>query len=361
MITQRGERGAPGRGAGGALPRQPRRPRGLRPADGPGRRARRRPCRRTRPSMRLAGAADRRTQRRKVRPPRSSSSTARGAGTPRNGVWMGYERKRGKLADLNALLARPRRRPVLAGRRRHQHPAAGEVRHHPRYRHAAAARRRPAPGRRDGAPAQPRAVRRERRQRVTEGYGILQPRVAVSLPGANRSRYARLWASEPGIDPYTRVVSDVYQDLFGEGSFIGKGIYDVDAFDTGGGRPLPGEPDPQPRPARRLLRARRPPDRCAGVRGLPVTLRRGRAAALPLDSRRLAVVALAAAGRAGRATAGAAGTRFPRLCRWKLVRQPAPQPRARGADRHAARRVGAARRPRGPGRSSAWAACCCPP
>ncbi|PYT20618.1 MAG: cyclic beta 1-2 glucan synthetase, partial [Acidobacteria bacterium] len=71
----------------------------------------------------------------------------------------------------------------------------------------------------------------EDQQRVTEGYGILQPRVAVSLPGTNRSRYARLWGSEPGIDPYTRAVSDVYQDLFGEGSFIGKGIYDVDAFE----------------------------------------------------------------------------------------------------------------------------------
>ena len=68
-------------------------------------------------------------------------------------------------------------------------------------------------------------------QRVVEGYGILQPRVAVSLPGTNRSRYARLNASEPGIDPYTRAVSDVYQDLFGEGSFIGKGIYEVDAFE----------------------------------------------------------------------------------------------------------------------------------
>ena len=55
--------------------------------------------------------------------------------------------------------------------------------------------------------------------------------MAVSLPGTNRSRYARLNASEPGIDPYTRAVSDVYQDLFGEGSFIGKGIYDVDAFE----------------------------------------------------------------------------------------------------------------------------------
>ena len=71
----------------------------------------------------------------------------------------------------------------------------------------------------------------EGRQRIDKGYGILQPRVAVSLPGMNRSRYARLCGSEPGIDPYTRVVSDVYQDLFGEGSFIGKGIYDVDAFE----------------------------------------------------------------------------------------------------------------------------------
>jgi hypothetical protein len=55
--------------------------------------------------------------------------------------------------------------------------------------------------------------------------------VAVSLPGTNRSRYARMWGSDAGIDPYTRVVSDVYQDLFGEGSFIGKGIYEVDAFE----------------------------------------------------------------------------------------------------------------------------------
>jgi cellobiose phosphorylase len=70
-----------------------------------------------------------------------------------------------------------------------------------------------------------------RKQRVIDGYTILQPRVAVSLPGTNRSRYARIFGSNPGIDPYTRAVSDVYQDLFGEGSFIGKGIYDVDSFE----------------------------------------------------------------------------------------------------------------------------------
>ncbi|OIO00482.1 MAG: cyclic beta 1-2 glucan synthetase, partial [Desulfovibrionaceae bacterium CG1_02_65_16] len=75
------------------------------------------------------------------------------------------------------------------------------------------------------------------KRRVTGGYGILQPRIAASLSGTNRSRYARMCASEIGIDPYTRAVSDVYQDLFGEGSFIGKGIYDVDAFEQAvGGR-----------------------------------------------------------------------------------------------------------------------------
>ena len=68
-------------------------------------------------------------------------------------------------------------------------------------------------------------------QRVVAGYGILQPRMGASLPGIRQSHYARLYGGEPGIDPYTRAVSDVYQDLFHEGSFIGKGIYDIDAFE----------------------------------------------------------------------------------------------------------------------------------
>ena len=68
-------------------------------------------------------------------------------------------------------------------------------------------------------------------RRVTKGYGILQPRVTASVTEIDESPYASLSAGEPGIDPYTRAVSDVYQDLFGEGSYIGKGIYDVDAFE----------------------------------------------------------------------------------------------------------------------------------
>lgn len=69
------------------------------------------------------------------------------------------------------------------------------------------------------------------KRRVTSGYGIIQPRVTASLPGTNASLYARLSGGEPGIDPYTRAVSDVYQDAFQEGSFVGKGIYEVDAFE----------------------------------------------------------------------------------------------------------------------------------
>jgi cyclic beta-1,2-glucan synthetase len=66
--------------------------------------------------------------------------------------------------------------------------------------------------------------------RVTEGYGILQPRVSVTMASAAGSLFARTYAGHTGVDPYTTAVSDVYQDLFDEGIFAGKGLYDVDAF-----------------------------------------------------------------------------------------------------------------------------------
>ena len=66
--------------------------------------------------------------------------------------------------------------------------------------------------------------------RVTQGYGILQPRVSISLESASRSKFVQIFSGYTGIDPYTTAVSDVYQDFFGEGSFTGKGLYDVDAF-----------------------------------------------------------------------------------------------------------------------------------
>ncbi len=65
---------------------------------------------------------------------------------------------------------------------------------------------------------------------VVEGYGLLQPRINVDIVSANASAFSRIFAGQGGIDIYTNAVSDVYQDLFGEGIFTGKGIYDLDIF-----------------------------------------------------------------------------------------------------------------------------------
>ena len=68
--------------------------------------------------------------------------------------------------------------------------------------------------------------------RTVYGYGLLQPRVTPTLPqGEERSVFQRLFTGAGGVDVYAGAASDVYQDLFGEGSFTGKGLYDVDAFD----------------------------------------------------------------------------------------------------------------------------------
>ncbi len=149
-------------------------------------------------------------------------------------IWMGCERKRGKLADLNRLLRGGRRDgfSLIVGAT----AVLAEVKYVitldtdtqlPRdaARQLVGAMAHPLNAPRFGSTGRDSGP-----NVVTAGYGILQPRVSVSLPGTNRSRYARLYGGEPGIDPYTRTVSDVYQDVFGEGSFIGKGIYDVDAF-----------------------------------------------------------------------------------------------------------------------------------
>ena len=149
---------------------------------------------------------------------------------PGERCWMGFERKRGKQAELNALLRGGAKEDfalvvgdtsLLAGVRYVITLDADTQLPRGTARELA------------GAMAHPlnRPVLDERLRRITAGYGILQPRMGASIPGMNRSRYARLCAAEPGIDPYTRAVSDVYQDVFAEGSFIGKGIYDVDAFE----------------------------------------------------------------------------------------------------------------------------------
>ena len=154
------------------------------------------------------------------------------------GVWMGYERKRGKLAALNALLrgGAPGGFSLVVG----DTTLLSQVKYVITL-DADTQLPRDAARLLVGAMMHPlnRAQYDAAAERVTQGYGILQPRVAISLSGAGRSRYARLWASDPGIDPYTRVVSDVYQDLFAEGSFIGKGVYDVDALNQAVGCRFP--------------------------------------------------------------------------------------------------------------------------
>ena len=149
---------------------------------------------------------------------------------PQEKLWMGYERKRGKLAQLNSLLRGGAADgfALVVG----QLAALSEVRYVITL-DTDTQLPRDAARQLVGAMAHPlnRPRYDERKQRVTSGYGIMQPRVSVSLAGANRSHYARLHGAEAGIDPYTRAVSDVYQDVFHEGSFIGKGIYDVDAFE----------------------------------------------------------------------------------------------------------------------------------
>ncbi|WP_052812917.1 glycoside hydrolase family 94 protein [Desulfonatronum thioautotrophicum] len=160
---------------------------------------------------------------------------------PQERIWMGHERKRGKLAALNALLRSNRGNPEQGlenGAESGFSLIIGnlEVLRDVKYvitLDTDTDLPRDTAWQLVGAMAHPlnRPQYDADKGRIVSGYGILQPRVAVSLPGTNRSRYARMYGIDAGIDPYTGVVSDVYQDLFGEGSYIGKGIYDVDAFE----------------------------------------------------------------------------------------------------------------------------------
>ncbi len=143
----------------------------------------------------------------------------------RQGVWMGWERKRGKLLDLNKLLEGAYDSfPVKVGPmdkllsvkyvitldsdtqlpRGSAHNLIGAMAH----------------------PLN-RAIIDPTLRIVTDGYGILQPRVGVSVSSASRSRLASIYSGQTGFDIYTRAVSDTYQDLYGEGIFTGKGIYEV--------------------------------------------------------------------------------------------------------------------------------------
>ena len=148
----------------------------------------------------------------------------------RQGVWMGWERKRGKLLDLNKLLAGEFDAfPIKAGRL--------DVLSQIRYvltLDSDTQLPRGAATRLIGAIAHPlhQAVIDPRLRIVTEGYGILQPRIGVSVRSSSRTRLAAIYSGQGGFDIYTRAISDAYQDLYHEGIFTGKGIYEVAALHT---------------------------------------------------------------------------------------------------------------------------------
>jgi cyclic beta-1,2-glucan synthetase len=149
----------------------------------------------------------------------------------REGLWMGWERKRGKIEEFNRLLRGATDTSFV--------DTVGDLSVLPQIRYCITL---------DSDTRLPRDAAREligiiahplnrpsfdpTVGRVTEGYGILQPRISVTFASAAGSLFARLYSGHTGVDPYTTAVSDTYQDLFGEGIFTGKGLYDVDAFNA---------------------------------------------------------------------------------------------------------------------------------
>jgi cyclic beta-1,2-glucan synthetase len=147
----------------------------------------------------------------------------------RERLWMGWERKRGKIEEFNRVLRGATDTSFTVH--------VGDLAVLPQVRYCITL---------DSDTRLPRETARElvgivthplnrarvdaKAGRVTEGYGILQPRVSVTFTSAAGSLFARLYAGHTGVDPYTTAISDTYQDLFGEGIFTGKGLYDVDAF-----------------------------------------------------------------------------------------------------------------------------------
>ena len=145
------------------------------------------------------------------------------------GCWIGWERKRGKLCELNRLLRGTPDTTFLTP------PAVPKNVRYVITLDADTRLPRETVGRLIGKMAHP--LNRPRLDaalgRVVEGYAVLQPRVTPAMPvGREGSLFLRVFSRASGIDPYAAAVSDVYQDLFGEGSYTGKGIYDVDAFEA---------------------------------------------------------------------------------------------------------------------------------
>lgn len=149
---------------------------------------------------------------------------------PSEGVWMGWERKRGKLADFNRLLLN------LGGTAYTTQVGETNILSDIKYvitLDADTSLPQGSANRLIATLAHPlnHAEFASDGRSVIAGYTVLQPRVAIKPNSANRSLFSQIFAGNAGFDLYSFAVSDVYQDLFGEGSYVGKGIYDVAAFE----------------------------------------------------------------------------------------------------------------------------------
>jgi len=157
---------------------------------------------------------------------------------PEQNRWMGWERKRGKLSEFNRLIRgdRSTNYNVLSGDPDDLQSVKFII-----TLDADTILPRESARRLVGTIAHPlnAPVFDPEKKRVVEGYGVLQPRVSYHLYAATRSRFAGLLAASAGIDPYSNAVSDTYMDLFGLGTFTGKGIYDLDAFEAAVGHTFP--------------------------------------------------------------------------------------------------------------------------
>lgn len=145
------------------------------------------------------------------------------------GLWMGWERKRGKLEEFNQLLQSQNGTSYEL--------KLGNLSILPQIRYVVTVDAdtilpQRAAHKLIGTLAHPlnQALFDPESGRITAGYSVLQPRMETEAVSANRTRFSRVYSGASGLDLYSHAVSDVYQDLFGEGIYVGKGIYDVEAF-----------------------------------------------------------------------------------------------------------------------------------
>lgn len=147
----------------------------------------------------------------------------------KNKKWIGWERKRGALIEFNDLVAGSKDTSFIF--KSNENPPFSNIKYiitldsDTILPMGMAAKM-------IGAMAHPlnKPIIDEKKGIVIEGYGLMQPRIDFDSESSNRSLFSKIYTGQEGLDPYSNAISDVYQDLFGEGSFTGKGIYDLEVF-----------------------------------------------------------------------------------------------------------------------------------